>query len=184
MNTIQLVVLPNPESNDHQVRILIDEQDWFADDYLGIDPPRYFSQAALLIGGQAMVARCICGDEGCDPILADIIVDEKTVTWITSKGRTWVFKKQTYLSTIQSAAEDYSWETPERTTERLVTPFFLGLYLPDGYRFDWASARIRPGKIALSFSRTTSQKMFYFDWDGQNPSSAEMNGKKFRNDLG
>jgi hypothetical protein len=184
MNTIQLVVLPSPDSNDHQVRILIDELDWFAEDYLGIDPPRFFDQPFLLIGGQAIVARCICGDEGCDSILAKVTVDESMIIWETNKGRVLKFDKQPYLSTIRAAADDFSWETPERTAERLVTAVFRGATLVDGYCFDWASAQIRPGKIGLSFSRTASQKMIYIDWDGQNPSSAEINGKKCRNGIG
>jgi len=39
VNKLSFKILPSPSTNDHELRILIDDQD-----FLGIDPPSFFSQ--------------------------------------------------------------------------------------------------------------------------------------------
>jgi hypothetical protein len=44
VNKLSFKILPSPSTNDHELRILIDDQDFLGKDYLGIDPPSFFSQ--------------------------------------------------------------------------------------------------------------------------------------------
>jgi hypothetical protein len=183
MEFLNLNVIASPDSNDHQVRIQIDGQDWLGENYLGIDPPRFFSQSTLITGGKAIVARCSCGEEGCDNYMADVIVENDTVTWKINKGYILHFEKTAYLSLMESVANDFSWENKERTAERRVGEVFRDTKLKDGYCFDWASARIKQGKISLSFSKETNQKILYFDWVDENPETAVLSAVQFKKEL-
>lgn len=58
-------MLPNPETNDSEVRILIDDNDFLGNDYLGLDPPVFFDQQTFFQAGELMIGRCTCGCEGC-----------------------------------------------------------------------------------------------------------------------
>ena len=98
MRTITLRIEPSPTSNDHQVRIQIDGHDWLGENYLGIDPPRFFSQSTLTTGGSAIVGRCECGTMGCDDRIADIVIESDEVTWNINKEYTLHFDKAAYLA--------------------------------------------------------------------------------------
>lgn len=183
MESLNLNVVPSPTSNDHQVRIEIDGQDWLGENYLGIDPPRFFSQSALITGGKAIVARCSCGEEGCDSYIADVIVKDDTVTWKINKGYILSFEKTAYLKLIKSAANDFSWENKERTVERRVGEVFKGTKLNDGYSFNWASGRLKQGKISLSFSKEASQRILDFEWTDGNPETAVVSAIQFKTEI-
>ena len=59
LHRIGFALSPRFASNDHQVRILVDEEDWLGDSGLGIDPPEFFAQPALTISGELLVGRCV-----------------------------------------------------------------------------------------------------------------------------
>ncbi len=180
MNTLAFEILPSESSNDHQARIWVDGEDWLGLDYLGIDPPHFFSQAALTSGGKMLVGRCDCGCEGCCDYLVDAIVDGDRVRWINSTGLNLCFNRIDYCEVVSSAARDFRWEDVRRTAERLVHGIFEGVSLDEGYSFDWASARIRDRVITLSFSKGGSQKTFEFAWDGSSPQDALERAKRFK----
>ncbi len=114
---------------------------------------------------------------------ADFFVENDAVIWNFNKGDTLRFEKTAYLTLIKNAANDFSWENKERTAERLVGEVFRDTKLNDGYCFDWASARIRKGKISLSFSKEASQKFIDFDWVDENPESAVVSAVQFKIEL-
>jgi hypothetical protein len=174
MESLTLNIVPSPTSNDHQVRIQIDNQDWLGEHYLGIDPPRFFSQSALIKGGVARVGRCECGVEGCDDYIADVLIEKDFVTWKINKGFVLHFDRAAYMDLIKGAAKDFSWEDKNRTAERIVEEIFRDVQLGDGYLFDWASARIKPGKISVSFSKDGSQRIIDFDWFEDEPETARI----------
>jgi hypothetical protein len=180
MKTLTLNIEPSPTSDDHQVRIQIDGQDWLGKDFLGIDPPRFFSQSTLTTGGEAIIGRCKCGIEGCDDYTADIIVENSVVIWKMNKGHILHFEKTAYLTLIKNAANDFSWESKERTAERRVGEIFKDTRFNDEYRFDWASAQINPGKILLSFSKEASQMTLEFDWADENPDTAVASALQYK----
>jgi len=172
MNTLAFEIMPSPSSNDHQARIRIDGTDWLGQEYLGLDPPRLFAQPSLTDGGKLLVGRCECGCEGCDDVLVDVLRQGQAVLWTNAKGLRLHFDREEYDRLVASAREDFSWEDKKRTAERLVSEVFAGVLLDDGYRFDWASARIRDGVMALSFSKSGTQKLFKFSWDSRSPEDA------------
>lgn len=152
MNALGFKILPSSESNDHQVRILVDGQDWLGDEYLGIDPPEFFSQGSLLAGPfPLLVGRCVCGVVGCGDLLVDVLRDGDMISWTNPAGLRLEFDYSEYTSLIDRASTDFSWEDVNRTAERLVNGEFRGTTLADGNVLDWASARVRPGVMTLSF---------------------------------
>ena len=60
-----------------------------------------------------------------------------------------------------------------------MSELFIESSIEDGFRFDWASARIKEGIMTLSFSRKGSQKLFEFGWNGNSPDDAVTGGKRF-----
>ena len=171
--TIQLSVAESVETNDHEVLILIGGMDIFSGRYMGIDPPDFFSQENLLSGGEILVGRCECGCEGCDDLRCEVEITGGLAVWRTSDENMYELVLSQYLEEINRAASDYSWETPIRTAERLVSEIFSGKTLEGNYQFNWASGRIDSGEIVLSFNGGVDQKLYRFKWDGQDPMSAK-----------
>lgn len=98
VNEIAFIMKPSPESNDHQVHTIIDFQDiimHYGEHSLGIDPPDFLSDRALLDSGELTFARCSRGVVGCDDARVRTSRDESTVTWKLnfedhrSSGLTW-----------------------------------------------------------------------------------------------
>lgn len=179
MNVLAFEIMPSESSNDHQVRIRVDGSDWLGEDYLGVDPPCFFAQSSLIAGGRLLVGRCVCGCEGCDDVWVDVQRGEHEVLWANAKGLCLHFNLETYENMIVSARQDFSWEDTKRTAERLVSGTLEGMLIDDGYTFDWASARVHDGIITLSFSKSGTQKLIEFIWDGHSPEDALRGAKRF-----
>lgn len=118
-------------------------------------------------GRRVAVCRCSCGEAGCG-VIAPIIglsANGKQVLWRDFRDFTGVFvdpisrypqveqipsrrwdvpdlrfDREQYLDTIAGAAQDRSWETPQRQTARLLTERLapLGLVLPPDLPLDRA----------------------------------------------
>jgi hypothetical protein len=171
MNTLGFKFLASSDSNDHQVRILVDGQDWLGDEYLGIDPPEFFSQRSL-VGGPLLVGRCDCGVVGCGDLVVQVVRQGDGISWTKGTGSRLEFDYSEYTSVIDRASTDFSWEDVNRTAERFVNGEFHGTTLAGGYIFDWASARVRRGVITLSFSQGGGQKLLEFPWNGRSADDA------------
>jgi hypothetical protein len=173
MNKISIKFAECPKSNDHEACIIIDGNDWLGNDYMGMDPPRLFSQKSLLAGGKTIVGRCNCGCEGCDDVVIDITVSYDAVIWESNRGYKLEFNKDEYLTEITNKKQDCSWESVERTAERLVDAIFRGVKLSDGLLFNWSSARIKKRIMTLSFIGGSKQKVIEFLWNGIDPMDAK-----------
>lgn len=183
MNQLKFEVEESSDSNDHQVRIIIDGKDWLGDAYLGIDPPSLWEESNVLDGGETVLGRCTCGCEGCDDFIVDIEVTDHSVIWRAPGKPVLEFVKKQYHSVVKKQMSDYSWESKERTAERLVEEIFKGKLLEGKYKFTWASARIEAGKIKISFMGGYEQKLYEFCWDQNNPESAQINATYVAREL-
>lgn len=166
-------------SNDHQVRILVDGEDWLGASVLGIDPPEFFTQAALTGGGQLLVGRCDCGCVGCGDVTVQVVRCHEEVGWFNTQNPSLKFSATQYDATVDWAKNDTAWETPNRTAERLSARVLSGLVLSDGFAFQWASTRVRYGVLSLSFLRQGVQRIIDLPWDGRLPESACESAESF-----
>jgi hypothetical protein len=183
MNKLKIQCAASPETNDHAASIFVDGEDWLGDEYMGLDPPRLFRQKTLLSGGRALVGRCNCGCEGCDDFIVDVIIDENEVKWKSPKGYLLRFDRTEYDSEIVTKRNDHCWEDNNRTAERLVDAVFDSIVLSDGCKYDWSSARIGKGKITLSFSLNSQQKLIEFGWDPEDPVTAEKRARQLKREM-
>jgi len=173
------MITPSLETNDHQVRIWIDGVDWLDDTSLGLDPAEFFRQSALRSTGPLIVGRCECGVIGCDDTTVEVQRTSKLVTWSNANGLDLAFDLQSYDSEIQRANEDHSWENVNRTAERFANDELIGLEI-DGFRFQWASTRIKPETLSMSFLRLDQQRLIEIAWDGISSENARMQARRFR----
>lgn len=70
----------------------------------------------------------------------------------------------------------------ERTAERLVMQLDFSSGQKKGYRFQWASARIKRNAMSLSFDKKGLQAMFEVRWNGTLPSDAAARVQHWIND--
>ena len=178
MHTIRFEISPSEDSNDHQVRIMIDHSDFLGGDYLGIDPPRFFAQGNLFEAGDLLIGRCTCGCEGCGDYPVFVSVNSNTITWSNLSGLKLEFDRAEYNKAIQTAKNDQSWEDKNRRVERVVSDLLRQTTTKDGYGFDWASARIKENCIMLSYSKNRDQKVFEIEWDGASAASGVIHAEK------
>jgi hypothetical protein len=182
MNVLSFNIIPSPDSNDHQIRIVIDNEDWLGDDYLGIDPPRFVQQETFL-QGDLLVGRCNCGVEGCADLIVNVQTHLDKVNWTNHEGLSLQFDKSDYSKVIDKSKMNFSWEDINRRVERLVSNLFIGSKTNEGLSFDWASCRIENG-VSLSYStkglaEEFKQEIFKFNWDGKTESDALIKGDTF-----
>ena len=181
-NRLSFEISSSSESNDHQIRILIDEEDLVGEDYLGLDPPDFFRQKNLLKGGELIVGRCTCGvRECCDYSIQNSIL-EHNVSWLAEypfDEREISFSRNEYFNVVQKAAIDFSWEDHNRKAERLVSAIFEKQGVEHNETFDWASARIKQNIITLSFTDNFDQTLYEVEWDGTSPNNAVSNVKGY-----
>lgn len=179
IHTIAFRALPCFQSNDHQVRILIDGDDWLDASTLGLDPPEFFSQLALRSTGELIVGRCDCGVLGCGDTTVDVSRELGCVKWTNASGLDLSFDENEYDRAISVASTDFSWEDCKRESERLAGQTLSGFEL-DGYRFQWASTRIKPNTLTLSFLKRDQQKLVDLRWDGVSSQNAVEISQQFR----
>lgn len=167
---------PSEFSNDHQIRAMIDGRDLLQmqdDKSLGIDPAEFFSQRALHGCGQLLIGRCSCGCVGCGDVAVFVSRSSNEVEWLTiSPAEKYVFEISEYDLALESAAADFSWETVERTAERLVSKLDYSEFKSNGLLFKWASARIKNDRITLCFDASGLQKLYDAPWDHKTAADA------------
>lgn len=168
LKKLKFVFAESPESNDHEVRPLAGEIDILSqapgNPYLGLDPPEFFRQRQLVKGGQLLAGRCDCGVIGCGDCIVKVELSDRSVVWVISPKKRFEFGRDQYMNAVQQGAADTSWETIERTVERLVEGLDFSVRENLGYKFQWASARIKRGRITLVFLKDGTQKLFDVGW--------------------
>lgn len=131
-----------------------------APDWLGFDPDDVFATGDPLVPRsqprRVAVCRCSCGEPGCG-VIAPVIAfsaDGLAIEWRDFRDYTGVFGKplgpgdprggtawelptlrfprDQYLAEVRRAAADRSWETPRRTTSRLLQERIASVSLPEG----------------------------------------------------
>lgn len=123
------------------------------------------------------IARCGCGSYGCGMTDATITRDGDRVRWDWEAelpmSRPVVFEAGAYDREVARAAEDHSWETPERTAGRLVLSSIAPDELPSGLRFDWVGNDWHDSsRFEVCLRATTEHQIFIdFDWDDHSPES-------------
>lgn len=184
MNSLSFIFRPSVESNDHEVRVLIDGVDVLEridKSVLGLDPTDFFCQSALAGAGELLIGRCSCGCLGCGDEGVTVVYDSETISWLSRHP--WisgaVFAKPAYLDALARARAETSWETTERTAERLVGQLDFSEFQKRGMVFRWASGRIDREKIVLSFEKAGAQELVYLDWNHCIPADAEQAARRF-----
>lgn len=180
MNHIRFDIVPNSETNDHEVRIFVDGADWFDVDQMGMDPPELFTQLAECNSGQLLVGRCSCGVVGCGDVIVYVSRDAELVKWQVTKTKALNFDRVDYDAKIEKLLNDNSWENINRRVERLVTKQFIETKTEDDLSFDWASARIHANIIHLSYSKGSEQRLLEINWDGETAESALKRARAFK----
>ena len=182
MHPLSFIFLPSEGSNDHQVRVLISGQDILAKirtTWFGLDPVQFFAQEALRSSGTLFIGRCSCGDIGCGNVSVFVERSPDKIEWafLHEQAEKLVFASSDYDRAIEEAASDFSWESIERTAERLVSQLDYSPLLDYGLRFKWASAQLAKDKISASFSyesgqQTMGQRILGATWNHQRPEDA------------
>jgi len=180
MNQISFTITPSPETNDHEVRVLIDGEDWLGEDQMGMDPPDLFRQFSECNTGRLLVGRCECGVVGCGDVFVYVTRYEKYVGWQVSDAQSFRFDRIDYDETIARLLGDDSWEDLNRRVERLIKKQFFGTTIDDGLDFNWASARIKANVIHLSYAKDAEQRLLEINWDGETEESALKSARSFR----
>jgi len=188
MNRLNLNIEPSFESNDFQVRIIIDNDDIFPE-LLGLDPVDFFKQDFQKPNSEVIIARCECGVIGCFDTTAKIEIDETSIFWKISNSTKYRFNIAEYNTCINDTKNDESWETVERIMERKIGSEFINYKYLNEYKLDWVSLRNNDNKIKISYSKPnpkgyTDQEIFKIDWNGINQDEAINNARKLRDTSG
>jgi hypothetical protein len=153
----------------------------------GFDPQEILGPDSPLLpadlGRRVAVYCCSCGEPGCG-VIAPVIVaspDGRRVSWVDFRDYTGVFygpvsscaadddgtpwelpdlhfDRQQYVTEIERAGRDRSWETSRRTTARLLYERLspLGLVLPPDLGLAWAAPAWNEHGVDLMFQQATS----------------------------
>jgi len=184
MDEIEFRIEPSPDSNDHQVRILINGHDIIPERMIGLDPwddgdisCSLLDQEALSTSGELTYARCSCGVVGCGSDSVEVLRDGETVKW-NSKGtskKTFVFEARQYDQAVADLRNNFKWEPMERTAERLVGELDFSNLTNFGLFFEWASGRMNQDKFGICFRLGEPQKyqiVAYVPWNQRTPEGA------------
>ena len=180
---LRILVRPSPETNDHEVRLLGDDQDLiarFGDGSIGLDPDDILTEPCPLIAKgshECLIGRCDCGVIGCGDIRVRIDIDGDVASWsaIHSRRAPVYFDLQPYVTEVERALTDHSWETPERTVSRLIA---IGVdrerLARSGLKFSWASGRAAPGLMTVSLWHEPGpyQLLVRAPWNESDPPAA------------
>jgi hypothetical protein len=155
-----------------------------APDWRGFDPAEMLGPHSPLLpvdlGRRVAVYRCSCGEAGCG-VIAPVIVpspDGRRVSWVDFRdyvgvfncpieesvykheGKPWDlpdlhFDREQYITEIERASRDGSWETPRRRTARLLHERLepMGLVLPPDLHLNSVSPTWDEAGFTLMFER-------------------------------
>lgn len=180
MSLLSFCFVAHPEHYLYEARVLVDEVDLLQKvdaTMLGLDPVEFFAQSALHSAGKLFIGRCDCGELGCGSISVDVSRSGSQVEWSMPQtpGTIVVFETAQYDKAIQSGATDVSWETVEKTAERMIGQMDFSSCSHLGLTFRWACGQPSLNDvIELQFLRTTAPNnvTFRVRWNRQDPQDA------------
>ncbi|MBY9066748.1 hypothetical protein K1X12_07540 [Hyphomonas sp. WL0036] len=181
MSKLTFEIKPSPSTNDHEVLVLVDGKTVLGEDHMGIDPREFFAQFISLNTDQLLVGRCQCGTVGCDDYFIAVETTPDYVLW--KEPKVACFDRSEYEGAVREASRDFSWEDGKRRAERLTEEILGGRQTEDGFAFQWASARIAPLLMKLSFIKEGQQKLLEFAWDGATDESVVEGARQFKRQL-
>jgi hypothetical protein len=156
---LQIHVRPSPETHDHEVVLLGNEQDLvdrFGDCSIGMDPDDILVEPSTLLGDQrhqCVIGRCECGVIGCGDVVVEVSAQGSVVCWAPVRGNRErvYFDRELYEGEVQRALSDHAWETPERTASRFIRVGVDRSRLERaGLTFSWASGRAAVGYMTVA----------------------------------
>jgi hypothetical protein len=159
VSTLRIAVVPSPETNDHEVRLLDGDDDIisrFDNTMMGLDPEDLLTSSCPLLPRDgphtATIGRCGCGVTGCGSVEVVIERNHDVVIWRAPTGMTTVrFLAEQYEREIGRALGDFSWETPDRTAARLISSGIDRAALASrGFEYLWSSGSIGPGSMTIA----------------------------------
>lgn len=173
LNRLDYEILPSPETNDHEVRLIVDSVDILGETRLGLDPLDFVRFIHPETSGDVLVGRCACGCIGCDDVTAKVRFDDLSVQWHLL-GNVYHFENNAYKATLNEIATDHSWEDIGRRVERLITKIIgADRRWQDGQRsFDWVSTRCSSHQLTYSFTQNGEQVIFSTGWDSSTEQDA------------
>lgn len=130
ISELALEVRPSPDSNDHEVLVLVDGRVLWGGANMGLDPPTLFEQLSNPRDSLVLIGRCKCGVVGCDDVYARVEHDPDVVRWRV----------------------DHSWEDTKRRAERLVADVLRGCSTHDGY-----DIAVRSSRYSMNTPRPSAQ---------------------------
>lgn len=128
MGTLSFITSPVwvPGDETVEVRPVCDGVDILGQmdrDAIGLYPPDFFAQSAVLTGGMLRLGICQCGCEGCGDVEIEVKQEDGYIVW-TSKypciSKQWHFDIANYNRAVSVAREDLSWERTADTIGRLL----------------------------------------------------------------
>ena len=182
-NVIRFLVVPSPDTNDHEVKVFIDGEEFISRQWanmMGMDPDQLLSYRHLSAQEEpheATVVRCGCGEVGCGSASVRISAQGDRVIWDDWQGDTGgrptkplIFDRNQYMKAVKDAIEDHSWETPDRTAARILASIVdHSILAENNLKYQWASGRIRHATLTVSLSGTEGcdHILVHLDWKEQ-----------------
>lgn len=183
MNRLSYVIRPFPEDRSHEVRWIVDGQDWIGSDAMGLDPDDLGPLLTAVPQEHLLVARCVCGVIGCGDLRVDMRRTENTVEWHCQGRKPLIFNSTDYDQLIAQLAQDHSWEPVGRTIERRLNALFRGTRTADGHVFAWLSTRCKANVLTICAIRDGHQLLWEIPWDGRSLEAGMEKGGKFLSDA-
>lgn len=182
-SVIRFLVVPSPDTNDHEVKIFIDGEEFIRRHWphmMGMDPDDLLSYRHLSARDEpheATVVRCGCGVVGCGSASVRISGQRGRVIWDDWQGdpgeppaETLIFDRDQYMKAVKHAIEDHSWETSDRTAARILASIVDHSTLAENnLEYQWASGRIRHATLTVSLGGPDGchQILVHLNWKEQ-----------------
>ena len=168
-SVIRFLVVPSPDTNDHEVKIFIDGEEFIRRHWpnmMGMDPDDLLSYRHLSAQDEpheATVVRCGCGVVGCGSASVRISGQGGRVIWDDWQGvsgnppaETLIFDRDQYMKAVKYAIAS------------IVDHSTLA---ENNLKYQWASGRIRDATLTVSLSGPEGchQILVHLDWKEQSP---------------
>src|ERR1043166_4083055 len=184
-NVIRFLVVPSPDTNDHEVKIYLDGEDFIRRHWpnmMGMDPDDLLSYVHLSAPDEpheTTIVRCGCGIVECGSASVRISGEGDHVIWDHWQGETGgsppetlIFDRNQYMKAVRHAIEDRRWETVDRTAARILASIVDHSTLAENnLEYQWSSGRIRDATFTVSLSGPEGchQILIHLDWKEQSP---------------